>query len=88
MMKRDWNIFISSVFFVLGFSVVFSLIGIYMVTSGCPIMDKLRPMARFHLPFASTEETIYRAISTYLLGQYFLEQKGKKLYLYFLKHKK
>lgn len=48
-----------------------SLMGIYMVTSGCPIMDKLRPMVFTHLPFASLEETLYRAISMYLLAQYF-----------------
>ncbi|MBD3223598.1 MAG: hypothetical protein GF313_02645 [Caldithrix sp.] len=48
-----------------------SMIGIIMVSSGCPIMEKLKPMVRFHLPFASTEETIYRSISTYLLQQYF-----------------
>jgi len=29
-MKRNWNIFISSVFFVLGFSVVFSLLGVLL----------------------------------------------------------
>jgi len=29
-----------------------SIIGMYMVTSDCPVMDKLRPMVRFHLPFA------------------------------------
>ncbi|MAG52963.1 MAG: cytochrome C biogenesis protein [Nanoarchaeota archaeon] len=28
--KRDWNIFISSVFFVLGFSVIFSLVGVLL----------------------------------------------------------
>src|SRR5438093_13657860 len=28
-----------------------SIIGIYMVTSNCPVMDKLRPNVRFHLPF-------------------------------------
>ncbi len=31
-MRRDWNIFLSSVFFVLGFSVVFSLLGILLQT--------------------------------------------------------
>ena len=31
-MKRDWNIFVSSVFFVLGFSVVFSLLGVLLQT--------------------------------------------------------
>ena len=50
-------------------SIAFSLFGIYMVTSGCPIMDKLRPMVRFHMPFASTEETVYKAISMYLTAQ-------------------
>ena len=55
-----------------------SLIGIYMVTSGCPIMAKLRPMTRFHLPFSSLDETSYRSISTYLFAQYFLYKQGKK----------
>lgn len=53
-----------------------SLLGIIMVTSGCENMDKLRPMVRFHLPFASIEETIFRAVSTYLLAQYFRNQRG------------
>lgn len=53
-----------------------SLVGIYMVTSGCPIMDKLKPMVRFHLPIASITETVYRVISMYLLAQYFLNKKG------------
>jgi hypothetical protein len=57
---------------------VSSLIGIYMVTSGCPIFEKLKPMVRFHLPFASIEETKYRAISMYLLAQYFLYQQGSQ----------
>lgn len=54
-----------------------SLLGIYMVTSGCPILGKLKPMVRFHLPFASLEETQYRVISMYLLAQYFLKKHGK-----------
>lgn len=58
------------------FPAISSLIGIYMVTSGCPILDKLRPMARFHLPFADTEETVYRALSMYALAQYFRHKKG------------
>ena len=55
-----------------------ALVGIYMVTSGCPIMNKLKPMVRYHLPFASLQETRYRAISMYLLAQYFLYKRGKK----------
>ena len=54
-----------------------SLIGLCMATSGCPVLGKLKPMARFHLPFASAEETVYRAMSTYLLGQYFRKLNGK-----------
>jgi heterodisulfide reductase subunit C len=57
---------------------VSSLIGIYMVTGGCPIMEKLKPMVRFHLPFATIEETKYRAISMYLLAQYFLYQRDSQ----------
>ena len=55
-----------------------SLIGIYMVTSGCPVMEQLKPMVRHHLPFATLEETKYRVISMYLLAQYFLYKRGKE----------
>ncbi len=55
-----------------------SLTGIYMVTSGCPIMDQLRPMVRFHLPLATLEETTYRAASMYLLAQYLRALRGLK----------
>ena len=50
---------------------LFSILGIIMATSNCPTMNFLKPMARFHLPFASTQETIFRATSIYLLRQYF-----------------
>lgn len=54
-----------------------SLLGLHMATSGCPNMDLMRPMARFHTPFASRHETIYRSAGTYLLGQYFLRLRGE-----------
>lgn len=47
-----------------------ALIGLIGATCGCPHLAFLRPMARFHLPFASEEETMYRAASTELLRQY------------------
>ena len=56
---------------------VSSLLGIYMVTSGCPVMGRLKPMVRFHLPFATLEETKYRAISMFLVAQYVRERKGQ-----------
>ena len=40
-----------------------SVLGLIMATSGCPWTDHLRPMARFHLPFASEAETVYRSVS-------------------------
>jgi hypothetical protein len=55
---------------------VASILGLYMTTSGCPIMDKLRPMVRFHLPFSNSAETTYRVISMYLMAQYFRNRKG------------
>lgn len=54
-----------------------SIFGVIMATSSCPIMDFLKPMARFHLPFATIEETIFRSISTYILGEYFAKEKYK-----------
>jgi len=54
---------------------VSSIIGIVMVTSGCPVLGKLRPMARFHLPFADLEETQVRIFSFYLLAQYLRMKK-------------
>jgi len=55
-----------------------SLMGIYMVTSGCPVMDKLRPLVRTHLPFATLEETTYRAIAMYALVQLLRVRHGQK----------
>lgn len=52
-----------------------SLLGLIMATSSCEYMKFLRPMARFHQPLASREETIYRSVATYLLGQYFRSQR-------------
>jgi hypothetical protein len=49
-----------------------------MVTSGCHIMEKMKPMVRYHLPFASMWETGYRVLSTYLLAQYFLNKRGRQ----------
>jgi hypothetical protein len=54
-----------------------SLMGLVSATSGCPHTAFFKPMAYFHLPLASREETIYRAASTYLLGQYLLKNEGR-----------
>jgi hypothetical protein len=55
-----------------------SLMGLIIATSGCPHTKFFRAMARFHLPFGSEEETLFRATSMYLLAQYFLKNEGKQ----------
>ncbi len=54
------------------------LLGIIMTTSGCPIMEPLKPMVRYHLPFASLDETVFRMISMYLVAQFIRSSSGKK----------
>lgn len=53
-----------------------SIFGLLMVTSGCPAFARLKPMARFHHPFASPEETFYRVTSMHMLAQYFRQKDG------------
>jgi hypothetical protein len=53
-----------------------SILGLIMATSTCPHTEFLRPMAHFHLPLATPDETIYRTTSMFLLAQYFLHKDG------------
>jgi hypothetical protein len=55
-----------------------SLVGIIMATGGCPVLAPLRPMVRFHLPFATLEETEFRMISMYLFAQYIRLKNGQE----------
>lgn len=48
-----------------------SLLGLVMASSDCPHTAFFRPMAHFHLPLASQEESLYRAISSFLLLHFF-----------------
>ena len=41
-------------------------------------MACFKPMARFHLPLATPEETLFRSSSMYLLAQYFLKNDGQE----------
>jgi hypothetical protein len=54
-----------------------SVFGLIMATSGCPWTDRLRPMARFHVPFAGETETLYRSVSMYLLSQEFVPREKR-----------
>ena len=55
---------------------VSSVMGLAVASSACPYTAFLKPMARFHLPLASMEETVFRAVSTYLMAQYFRRLDG------------
>ena len=65
-----------------------SLLGLLIATSGCPYTNYLKPMARFHLPLASEDETVFRAAGMYLLAQHFIRKEGKESDLEFTGLKK
>lgn len=55
-----------------------SLLGLLMATSACPILSRLNSLAKFHLPFASINETLYRTVGDYLIKQYMIKNEGAK----------
>jgi len=57
---------------------VSSLMGIIMPTSGCPVLAKLKPLVKFHLPFSTIEETEFKVFSMYLLAQFLKMKNGKE----------
>jgi hypothetical protein len=57
---------------------LYSILGIVMPTSDCPVMAFYKPMARFHLPFSTAQETLFRSASNYLLRQYFEYKRGRQ----------
>ncbi len=58
---------------------VSALVGLYMVTSGCPVLDRLRPLVETHLPFMSRQETMYRILALHLVSQFFALRRGQPL---------
>ncbi len=50
-----------------------SLMGLLIAGSSCPLTHFFKPMARFHLPFANKDETLWRAAATFLLARYFTD---------------
>jgi hypothetical protein len=54
-----------------------SLLGVIMATSGCPVLNRLKPMARSHLPFASDSEFVLRTVSMYVLRELFKHREGR-----------
>lgn len=53
---------------------LFSLFGLIMASSDCPHLHIFKSMARFHLPFSTSDETIIRALGMYLISEYLKNQ--------------
>ncbi|HIA14417.1 MAG TPA: hypothetical protein EYN18_03075 [Nitrospirales bacterium] len=53
-----------------------SLFGLVMATGGCPILGRMKPLAHFHLPFATLDETVFRLVGAYLMKQRLLHRDG------------
>ncbi|SHL10979.1 hypothetical protein SAMN02745216_04626 [Desulfatibacillum alkenivorans DSM 16219] len=53
-----------------------SMVGLMLALCRCPVMEKLRPMAHFHLPFADAAHTQFRVLGMYLIAQYLRENSG------------
>ncbi|MGM0441765.1 MAG: DUF6901 family protein [Elusimicrobiota bacterium] len=51
-----------------------SVLGLSLGLSDCPVLEQFSSMARFHLPFSSIEETMFRTTGSYLLKQYFINK--------------
>lgn len=56
-----------------------SIMGLIIPCSGCPLTKAFRPMARFHLPFSSEQETTYRTASMFLMAQFFRKKEGLRV---------
>lgn len=59
-------------------AVASSITGLISATSGCPHTAFLKPLAWFHQAFASEEETVFRAVSSWLLKQHFRVIDGEE----------
>lgn len=58
--------------------VIASMLGLVFPICGCPKTAYMRPLARFHSPLASEEETVFNVTGMYLLAQYFLTTAGTR----------
>ena len=54
--------------------VIASMLDLVYPICGCPKTAFMKPLARFHLPLCSEEETVFRVTGMYLLAQYFLSR--------------
>ena len=55
-----------------------SLLGLIMATSNCPILGRMRPLAKHHLPFSELEEMLVRMSGAYLISQYLNKENNEE----------
>lgn len=55
-----------------------SLVALIMATSGCPILGRMRGLARTHLPFSTIDETLFRIAGAYLIKQLIEQRRGSE----------
>lgn len=58
--------------------VIASMLDLIYPICGCPKTAFMKPLARFHLPLCSEEETVFRVTGMYLLAQYFLSRSPSR----------
>ena len=56
---------------------VASMLGLAGPTCGCPKTAYMKPMARFHLPLSTEEETLFRVAGMYLLAHHLMEKNSR-----------
>lgn len=56
---------------------LFSLFGLIMASSNCSHLHIFKSMARHHLPFSTSNETIVRALGAYLISEYILSTENQ-----------
>lgn len=53
-----------------------SVVALIMATSACPILGRMRGLARTHLPFSTIDETLFRIAGAYLIKQLIEQRRG------------
>ena len=55
-----------------------SLLGLVMATGQCPVLSRMKGPARLHMPFATVDETLFRMVGAYFIGQYHQARLGQE----------
>lgn len=53
-----------------------SVLGLMLATGDCPVLSRMKGPARLHMPFATVDETLFRMVGAYFIGQYLQERQG------------